>query len=95
VVGEYDGAEHARAARRSRDAGRDTAFRDHGLEVFRVTGYDGRDVDRVVARIHSAYERAALNRVPRRWTLTPPPGWEVGLSLDETFALQELIHGHS
>jgi hypothetical protein len=93
VVGEYDGAEHARAARRSRDAGRDTAFRDHGLEVFRVTGYDEHHGDGVVGRIHSAYERAALNRVPRRWTLTPPAGWEVGLSLDDVFALHEIVHG--
>ena len=93
VIGEYDGAEHARAGRRSRDAGKDSAFRDHGLEVFRVTGHDEHHRDRVVARIHSAYERAAVNRMPRRWTLTPPAGWEVPLSLDERFELQELIHG--
>jgi len=92
VVGEFDGAEHARASRRSRDAGRDTAFRDHGLEVFRITAYDERDVGRVVGRIRSAYERAAVNQVPRRWTLTPPPGWEAALTLDQRFELQEILH---
>jgi hypothetical protein len=71
----------------------DTAFRDHGLEVFRVTGFDEHHLADMVSRIHSAYERAAVNRMPRRWTLTPPPGWEVPLSLDDRFEVQELIHG--
>lgn len=91
VVGEYDGAEHARAGRRSRDAARDSAFRDHGLEVFRVTGYDEHHPELVRGRIGSAYERAARLRMPRRWTLQPPAGWQVAPSLDEQLDLQDVL----
>ena len=50
VVGEYDGERPRRLRQRSRDAAREAAFRDHGLEVFRVTGLDLSDQpDAVVA----------------------------------------------
>ena len=91
VVGEYDGAEHARAGRRSKDAARDTAFRDHGLEVFRVTGYDEHRPGAVRDRIESAYVRAERNRMPRLWTLQPPPGRPALPSLDEHLDLQDVI----
>ena len=91
VVGEYDGAEHARARRRSRDAGRDSLFRDHGLEVFRVTGWDERHPELVRDRIHAAYERAHRNAVHRRWTLRQPPGRDVPLSLDDQLDLNDVM----
>jgi hypothetical protein len=97
VVGEYDGAEHARPGRRSRDAAKDSALRDAGLEVFRVTAHDLHHVAGVVQRIHAAYERAALGHLPRRWTLQPPAGREPRLTLDERIELRrvlgELQHG--
>ena len=96
VVGEYDGEDHAGSRQRSRDADRDSAFHDHGLEVFRVTGFDEHQPDRVVARIRAAYARAAASGRPRRWTLTPPPGWPAAPTLDQTLDVRDVlreIHG--
>lgn len=91
VVGEYDGGEHSRAGRRSRDAARDSAFRDHGLEVFRVTGYDEHRPGLVAARIDAAYARAEAGRLPRRWTLRPPPDRPPILSLDDDLDLRDVL----
>ena len=91
VVGEYDGDDHSAARQRSRDADKDTAFRDHGLEVFRVTGFDEHHPDRVVARIHSAYARASASARPRRWTLVPAPGRPAAPSLDDELDIRDLI----
>ena len=91
VVGEYDGGEHSRARRRSRDAARDSAFRDHGLEVFRVTGWDARTPGLVRDRIQAAYRRAGVSAMPRRWTLQPPPGWDVAPSLDDVLDLRDVM----
>jgi len=91
VVGEFDGGEHARARRRSRDAARDSAFRDAGLEVFRVTGYDEHYTSVVVERVRAAYARAATSTRQRRWTLTPPPGWRVALSVDDVLDQQDWL----
>jgi len=66
VAGEFDGGEHARPRRRSRDAAKDSAFRDHGLEIFRVTAYDEHEAGAIAARIDAAYRRAARNTLPRR-----------------------------
>ena len=41
VVGEYDGADHRRALRHSRDVAREEDFRRAGLEYFKVTGARG------------------------------------------------------
>lgn len=83
VAGEYDGADHAGAGRRSDDAGREGGLRDHGLEVFRVTGYDMHDLRRVVRRMTSTRDRALAGHLAeRRWTITPPPGWPSSPSLD-------------
>jgi len=91
VAGEYDGGEHARPRRRSRDAAKDSAFRDHGLEIFRVTAYDEHDPGAIAARIEAAYRRAARNRMPRRWTLTPPRGWSAAMSLDQRLQLKAVL----
>jgi hypothetical protein len=78
VVGEYDGEDHRGAIRHSSDVDREAGFRDHGLEVFRVTGPDMRDTLRVSDRIHSAYRRARFVPADRRtWTLDPPRWWPV------------------
>lgn len=91
VVGEFDGGEHAGAGRRSRDAARDGAFRDHGLEVFRVTAVDLRDPAKVVARALAAYRRAARRTLTPTWTLEPPPDRARPLSVDEVLAERDLL----
>jgi hypothetical protein len=91
VVGEYDGADHAAARQRSRDAEKDSAFRDHGLEVFRVTGFDVHHPDQVIARLRAAYARAASSTRQRHWTLTPSPSWEQPLTLDEQLDMQDVL----
>lgn len=94
VVGEYDGADHRRAKRQSRDVSREDGFRRCGLEYFKVTGPDMSDRALIVDRMQSTRSRAQWRSpADRRWTLTPPPGWEVALTLDEQFAYREMIHG--
>ncbi len=84
VVGEYDGDDHRDPLRHSDDVDREARFREHDLEVFRVTGPDLRDLRRVTERIHAVYRRAGRRRSGRRtWTLTPPPWWSAGQSLDD------------
>ncbi len=92
VVGEFDGGEHAGARRRSRDAERDGLFRDHGLEVFRVTAVDLATPARFVDRARRAYRRAQdIPRSRRTWTLQPPPGRETPPTLDELLAARALV----
>jgi hypothetical protein len=88
VVGEYDGEDHRSALRHSSDVTREGLFRDHGLELFRVTGPDMRDPSLVVDRIHAAYRRAAA-RHDRSWTLDRPAWWPPSTSLDERLSLRE------
>lgn len=83
VVGEYDGAEHRRARRHTRDVRREDLFRRAGLECFTVTALDLPDRARVVDRMKSARLRARFEAASaRNWTLTPPPGWEPDEPLD-------------
>jgi hypothetical protein len=94
VVGEYDGAEHRRAHRHSRDVAREDHFRRAGLEYFTVTGPDLADPLMVVDRMLATRARAKWAAgADRRWTLEPPPDWEPERSLDELFAYREMIHG--
>jgi len=73
VVGEYDGAVHADAERRSRDTRRQEELEALGLLVVRATAADltsdGHGI-RLAARLRSAYQRAA-RRPPerRRWVV--------------------------
>lgn len=91
VVGEYDGEVHAGARQRSGDATRESRLRDHGLEVFRVTGFDMLDVANVVRRMHAARERAGWpSPTARAWTITPPAGWTQSPSVDHVLALREM-----
>ncbi|WP_148077138.1 hypothetical protein [Nocardioides aurantiacus] len=72
--GEYDGAEHRRADRRSNDLDRDDRFAAVGLESFTVVGRDRHDLGKVVARMHAAVERARVSGRPRTWRLAVDPG---------------------
>jgi hypothetical protein len=74
VVGEFDGADHVRARVRSTDAGKESDYRDAGLEVFRVTGPDLDNPPLVLGRMRSAVDRAAGARRPRRWMTGADPG---------------------
>ena len=82
LIGEFDGAMHRSATRHSRDVDREAGFRDHLLEVYRVTGLDlGRPG--LVDRLLSAHGRARfLDEAQRPWTLTPPARWSARPSLD-------------
>lgn len=92
VVGEYDGAEHRTALRHSADVDRESRMRDCGLELFRVTGPDLRDPDRVVDRMRAARARARWLPAPRRaWTMTAPEGEEAELSLDQVLVQREMV----
>lgn len=90
VVGEYDGAEHGSAARRSRDAERTDLFRRVGLEQFTVVGRDLHRTALVVDRMRCTRQRALASTEPARWTLQPPPDREPELSLDDRFELRRL-----
>lgn len=90
LVVEFDGADHAGARRRSEDAGREGRLRGHRLEVERVTGYDLHQVPGLVSRLHAARRRARwLPESERPWTVTPPPGWEVEMPLDDRLDLRD------
>jgi hypothetical protein len=92
VVGEFDGADHRRAGRQTEDVGREDRFREHGLEVFHVTGLDLGHPDRVVARMHSARSRALWQpEAERRWTTRAPPSWEEPPSPDEILQHREVM----
>jgi hypothetical protein len=92
VVGEFDGADHRGAHRQTKDVGREDRFREHGLEVFHVTGLDLGHTDRVVRRMHAARARALWQpEVERRWTIQPPPWWEEAPSLDDILQRREVM----
>jgi very-short-patch-repair endonuclease len=92
LVGEFDGGEHAGAGRRSKDARRDGLFRDHGLEVFRVTAVDLAQPRLVVEPALAARRRAKfLPAHARPWTIEPPESWEPARSLDEILGERDLL----
>lgn len=74
VVGEFDGRDHSGARRRSDDTTKDQAYRDAGLESFRIVGREIEDVQLVVGRMHAAVRRAAEAQRPARWLLRRDPG---------------------
>jgi len=94
LVCEFDGAEHRRAARHSSDVDREATFREHLLEVTRVTGADLDVPGRVRARILAARSRARwLLEAERPWTTTPPPGWVPAPPLEVRIVERELVRG--
>lgn len=74
VVGEYDGAEHRSRARQAHDVTTEDAYRNAGLECFRLVGQDFRNKDVVRARILGAVRRAAASAAPRTFMLATDPG---------------------
>lgn len=91
LVVEFDGADHAGAGRRSKDAGRESGLRNHRLEVERVTGYDLHHRPALVRRLHAARRRSLwLPAHERPWTSEPPPWWEPELPLDVRLDLRDL-----
>ncbi len=92
LVVEYDGAEHRKAGRHSRDVAREERCRAVGLEYCKVTGPDMRRLDVVVDRLLATRGRARfLPEGARRWTITPPPGRFVPEPLDELLDRRERI----
>ena len=94
VVGEYDGGDHADKRRRRRDARREDAFREVGLEPFKVVTGDLDDTDLVVGRMTRARSRALwLTPSECRWTLdesTDEPAETLDFRLDRRDMLREL-----
>lgn len=92
VVGEYDGSDHLRITRRSRDIRREDALRELGLEYFTVMRPDLDDRGGTADRMRATRARAGfVNESERRWTLQPPPGWrEPRWWDDELFVLGRL-----
>jgi hypothetical protein len=91
VVGEYDGADHLRTGRRSRDIRREESMRRLGLEYFSVVRPDLADRAGLAGRMRSTRARAAFADPARRpWTIVPPPGWEREPSLDERLFQREM-----
>lgn len=74
VVGEFDGADHCGAVARSADAGKESAYRDAGLETFRLTASDLDRPGLVLARMRAAVSRAVEASRPRRWMVRTDPG---------------------
>ena len=92
VIGEFDGGEHAGIGRRSRDAARDEAFRNHKIETFRVTGLDLHRPRMVAERMIRARRRAAwLPEAERTWTLEGPAGWEPDPSLEMVLVARRMV----
>jgi hypothetical protein len=72
LVGEYDGAVHAAAQRRSRDAERQERLEALGLVVVRATAtdvLDGAGRHSWSARLRRAAARARVRTGPRLWTM--------------------------
>jgi hypothetical protein len=92
LVVEYDGAEHRKAGRHSRDVAREERCRAVGLEYCKVTGPDMRRDEVVVERLLATRGRAKfLSEGARHWTLMPPPGWHVPEPLDDLLDRREWI----
>ena len=73
---DYNGEYHAQLTTRVRDAGREEAFRRHGIETLTVLGPHLADPSSLVMRMHEARRRARFEaESTRSWTIVPPPWW--------------------
>jgi hypothetical protein len=90
VAGEYDSALHLERSRRQKDIEREERYRELGLEpVIMVTG-DLVEPWQFIARLRSAYARAARRpATERRWTIDHPPWWTPTQSVDQRRALTD------
>lgn len=90
VVGEYDGAHHLEGSQRATDVRREGHFRGHRLEYVVMTGPDLADPTHFVARLATAYERAADSRGHERtWTTDQPTWWTPTQTVAQRRALPE------
>ncbi|GAB3762400.1 hypothetical protein GCM10027600_06210 [Nocardioides ginsengisegetis] len=92
TVVDFDGSDHRSTVARHHDVGREELMRVHGLEYVTVLEPDLRDRARLGARFVDARERG-LGRVCRddaSWTLMPPPGWPMPISLDDRLDVADL-----
>lgn len=89
-AGDYDGEHHRDTRFRRRDLTREGLLRNHGLEYLSVVGGEMWNQRRVAERVRSTAARARLSGLPRRWTITPPPGRE-RMTLDERLDLRERL----
>lgn len=84
LVGEYDGADHLRTSRRSRDTTREEKMRRVGLEYVDAVAPDLHRPADLAGRIRSVRSRAEFEEPSqRRWTLQAPAGWPREPSLDD------------
>lgn len=91
MVIEYDGAEHRKARRHSKDVAREERCRRVGLEYCKVTGPDMHRPAVVVERFHTTRARAKFSAASARgWTIDPPAGRTAPLSVDERIARRAL-----
>lgn len=91
VAGEYDGGEHLRHGRRSKDVAKEDRFRRVGLEVFRVLRPDMADTGLVVDRMVTARRRALwLPESARAWTIEAPDD-ESDMDLDTIIVQREML----
>ncbi len=92
LVGEFDGADRRGAFRHSKDVEREDLLRRHGLEYVTVTGPHLADPARVARRLVAARSRARwLSPLQRRWTVEPPPWWEVAPCLDDVLEERDAL----
>lgn len=72
LVVEFDGAEHRRAVRHTRDVVKEDALRRVGVEVVRVTGAEVDDEPVVMERVRAGRSRARFEPEHRRlWVARP------------------------
>lgn len=92
MVIEYDGAEHRKALRHSKDVAREERCRRVGLEYCKVTGPDMHRPPLVIERFHSIRARSRFESPSSRgWTIQPPVGRATPESLDERIARREMV----
>lgn len=74
VIGEYDGEDHRSRAGQHHDVTAEDAYRNAGLECFRIVGADLDDPGVVQQRMLHAVRRAAASTTPRTFLLAANPG---------------------
>jgi hypothetical protein len=90
VIGEYNGALHLEGAQRSRDVEREARFRGVGLECVEMLAGDLADPQAFLARLRSAYARAArLPTSDRAWTMELPSWWVPTFTVAQRRALDD------
>lgn len=74
IVGEFDGRDHRSRWAQADDVAKESAYRNVGLEVFRLVGRDLDDTPLAVRRMTDAVRRAEQADRPRGWLRRTHPG---------------------